>query len=138
MRLSFVLSLVVAIGYVVTCNATEYSDETNIAMVESPDLVRRSLRNGDIAGGRFLRAHEEDDAGERTFSLTDLWNKVGAKTLAKAMLKDPSKEQEAYKMWAKKKYTLQDIKDWLAIADPKQKGKYDRIYDGYTFHLYQS
>ncbi|EGZ13867.1 Avr1b-1 avirulence-like protein [Phytophthora sojae] len=138
MRLSFVLSLVVAIGYVVTCNATEYSDETNIAMVESPDLVRRSLRNGDIAGGRFLRAHEEDDAGERTFSVTDLWNKVAAKKLAKAMLADPSKEQKAYEKWAKKGYSLDKIKNWLAIADPKQKGKYDRIYNGYTFHLYQS
>ncbi|EGZ14028.1 avirulence protein 1b [Phytophthora sojae] len=138
MCLSFVLSLVVAIGYVVTCNATEYSDETNISMVESPDLVRRSLRNGDIAGGRFLRAHEEDDAGERTFSVTELWNKAGAKKLAKAILKDPSKEQKAYEKWDTNGYTLQKIKDWLAIADPKQKGKYDRIYNGYAFHLYQN
>ncbi|RLN74952.1 hypothetical protein BBO99_00008633, partial [Phytophthora kernoviae] len=139
MRLSFMLSAAMVITYFVTCNATADSDQTKISMMGSLDLVRSldAGQNDDAAGRRFLRAHKENGASsteERGFSLSGLMDKLAAKKLAKAALEDSSKEVQAYRAWEANGHTLDDIKKFLNIADPKKKGKYDQLYDGYTFH----
>ncbi|KAE9265295.1 hypothetical protein PR003_g32503 [Phytophthora rubi] len=138
MRLSFVLTM----SYIVVCTAATDSDQTKIAMMGSPDLVRSfgAELNDNAAGGRFLRAHEEDEAPsaeDRTFNLSDLWNKAAAKKLAKEIMKDPTNAEEAFKHWESKGYTLKNIKDWLKVADPKNKDKYIEVYNAYGIFRYQ-
>ncbi|KAE9326194.1 hypothetical protein PF008_g16704 [Phytophthora fragariae] len=139
MRLSFVL----AMSYIVVSTAATDSDQTKIAMMGSPDLVRSfgAEVNDNAAGGRFLRVHEEDEAPsaeERTFNLSELWNKAAARKLAKAIMKDPSTAEQAYAHWERQGYTMETIKNWLKVADPKNKGKYLQIYNGYGFYRYQN
>ncbi|KAG6948332.1 hypothetical protein JG688_00015139 [Phytophthora aleatoria] len=57
MRLSSILSVTIAIIYSVICSATADSDQTNLSMMRSPDLVRPldPAQNVHATGRRFLR-----------------------------------------------------------------------------------
>ncbi|KAG7377354.1 hypothetical protein PHYPSEUDO_011832 [Phytophthora pseudosyringae] len=130
MRLSFMLPVTMVFMYVAACSATANS---KISMMGSPDLVRSpEAGQNDTAGRRFLRKHKADEEEERVFG-RDARSKV--KKLARAMLKDSTKEPAGFAAWAAAGHTLDDIKNWLDVAN---RDKYLRIYNGYTFHTYQS
>eukprot|EP00644_Phytophthora_capsici_P018140 jgi/Phyca11/113768/e_gw1.25.501.1 len=132
MRLSFLLSVAMAVIYCATCNATVDSDQNKVSMVQSLD----ARLNGQADGTRLLRTHheneQESDREER--GLTDLFKteKAAVKKMAKAIMADPSKADEVYMKWEAKKYTLTQMSNFLKS---KTKGKYDQVYNGYVIHL---
>ncbi|KAG1701805.1 hypothetical protein DVH05_010297 [Phytophthora capsici] len=126
MRLTFLLPVTMAAIYCATCNATAVSDQGKTPTVHSLD-ARLNDDNGDRRSLRAFEEKEEFDAEERGFL-----EKAAVKKLAKAIMKDPSKADDAYKKWADKGYTLSQLSGFLTS---KTKGKYDRVYNGYAIHL---
>ncbi|KAK1930708.1 hypothetical protein P3T76_013665 [Phytophthora citrophthora] len=122
MRLSFMLSGLIAAIYCASCTATADFDQNKISMVHSLDA-----RLGDDAGGRrFLREHQEkeSDTEER------ILDKVTAKLLAKSIINNPEKSISIYNKW-EKKYTLSELTSLLR----SKKGKYNQVLNGYAIHL---
>ncbi|OWZ10820.1 Inactive elicitor Avr1b [Phytophthora megakarya] len=134
MRLPSILSLAMIATTFMTCNATTDYDQTKTSMMKASGFVRSVglLRSGDY-NDRFLRTHQEERGFN--FDITNLVKKTKAKKLAKAIMADPSKMDDAYAAWMAKGYTLSDINNFLKVADPKTKGKYDQISNGYAIHL---
>ncbi|OWZ03527.1 Inactive elicitor Avr1b [Phytophthora megakarya] len=129
----FTLSVAIASSFLVSGTAAFDPNQAKLSNMKAPDLVHSTDGGQHVLGARLLRARDE----ERGFDLgiKRLADKLHAKKLAKSIMADPSKAEAAYRDWESKKYTLTDISNFLKVADPKTKGKYDQIYNGYMVHL---
>ncbi|OWY96411.1 Inactive elicitor Avr1b [Phytophthora megakarya] len=124
---------IIATSFMICYTSADY-DQAKMSVMGTTGLTR-SVGPGpsDEHEGRLLRVHQEERGLD--FGIGKLVKKTQAKNLAKAILADPSKMDDAYAAWKTKGYTLSDINNFLKVADPKTKGKYDRISNGYALHL---
>ncbi|POM59916.1 Avr1b-1 Avirulence-like protein [Phytophthora palmivora] len=130
MRLTFVLSVTILSIYFVNCDALVNSDETKTGRTTHP-IHPVNAEYNDAVGKRFLRVHHEFPTEDRAFSISGLVKKWQAKNLAKELLNNPYKAQNAYGPGR-----LTDIEASLKVADPKKNGKkYDDVYNGYMTYL---
>ncbi|OWY91187.1 Inactive elicitor Avr1b [Phytophthora megakarya] len=136
MHLPSISSVAIIATSFLVCYASADYDQAKMPMMGTTGLTR-SVGPGpsDEHGGRLLRVHQEERGFD--FSIGNLVKKIQAKNLAKAIMADPSRMDDAYAVWKAKGYTLRDINNFLKVADPKTKGKYDQISNGYAIHLDQ-
>ncbi|OWY96972.1 Inactive elicitor Avr1b [Phytophthora megakarya] len=134
MHLPSIPSVAIIVTSFMACYASADYDQAKMSMMGTTGLTR-SVGPGpsDEHEGRLLRVHQEERGFD--FGIGNLVKKMQAKKLAKAIMADPSKMEAAYVAWKDKGYTLSDINKFLKVADPKTKGKYDQISNGYAIHL---
>ncbi|OWY97119.1 Avirulence (Avh) protein [Phytophthora megakarya] len=131
MRLSFILPVVMAVMYCVTCNAVAEFEQIKLSVERSLD---ERLNNN--AGGRFLRAHhkhEDPNTEERGF-ISNLFtsDKKTTRNFLDELLADSTKARQAFAQWKADGKTLTDIDNLLKVA--KVKGKYNQLYNDYAYY----
>ncbi|KAF4138167.1 RXLR effector domain-containing protein [Phytophthora infestans] len=127
MRLSSVVSVAIAI----VCLTTSHFAQARISL---PDLVGGRDDAASMKGIRTSKENEEERGALKT--ITNIANRVQVKTAANGLLADSGKAHGVYRKWAAKGYTLDDIRNFLKVTDPKMKGKYQQIVDDYNRHLF--
>ncbi|POM57603.1 Putative RxLR effector [Phytophthora palmivora] len=132
MRPLSVLYVAMAIGFLVTCDATSNSDQSKTILLESSHHGRSlGTKHEYDASGRFLRVHHENEV-ERVFdAIKNAVNKAEVKSAAKKILADDSKADAVYKTWAEK-YSKLQIGTLLNVGKKK---KYESVYNGYVTYV---